>query len=311
MLCVITDQRCLTYHLPGHPERPARIENTVKTLQTQEGLAIQWKQPNLPPENLLRLGHSESHLESLKSPKADFDGDTPAYPPINEHARRSVGGALDALQLSLNGQPAFSLLRPPGHHATQNRAMGFCYLNSVGISALHASANLGKRVAVFDFDVHHGNGTESLLLNQQNTAFFSVHQHRCYPGTGLANAGDNCFNFPLPPRTPRKEYRDILRRALTKLTQWKPDIIAISAGFDAYARDPIAQETLEAEDFRWLGRQIARQNLPCYSILEGGYSDDLPQLIFAYLNGIQTSTTSGQSSASINPMKKKEGKVLG
>lgn len=310
MLCVITDQRCLAYHSPGHPERPARIENTAKALRAQEGLDIQWKQPNLPPENLLKLAHSAAHLENLKAPKADFDGDTPAHPQINEHARRAVGGALDALQLSLNGQPAFSLLRPPGHHATQNRAMGFCYLNSIGLSALHASANLGKRVAVFDFDVHHGNGTESILLNQKNTAFFSVHQHPCYPGTGLANTGDNCFNFPLPPRTPRKEYRDTLRRVLTKLTQWKPDVIAVSAGFDAYARDPLAQETLEAEDFHWLGEQIAQENLPFYSVLEGGYSDDLPQLILAYLNGIQEGASSGQSNASTSPKKKKEGKAL-
>ena len=310
MLHVITDQRCLAYHSPGHPERPARIENTAKALRTQEGLAIQWRQPNAPPENLLRLGHSESHLESLKSPKADFDGDTPAHPQIYEHACRSVGGALDALQLSLNGQCAFSLLRPPGHHAVQNRAMGFCYLNAAGISALHASVNLGKRVAVFDIDVHHGNGTESLLLNQQNIAFFSVHQHPCYPGTGLVDAGDNCFNFPVPPRTPRKDYRNTLRQALAKLIQWKPDIIAVSAGFDAYARDPLAQETLEAEDFHWLGQQITRQNLPFYSILEGGYSDDLPQLILAYLNGIQEVAESGKSSAFMSPTKKKGGKIL-
>lgn len=310
MLCVITDQRCLAYHSPEHPERPARIQNTAKALRTQESLEIQWRQPNAPPENLLHLGHSEAHLESLKTPKADFDGDTPAHPQINEHARRSVGGALDALQLSLNGQLAFSLLRPPGHHATRNRAMGFCYLNAAGLSALHASANLDKRVAVFDFDVHHGNGTESLLLNQQNAAFFSVHQHPCYPGTGLANAGDNCFNFPMPPRTSRKDYRDTLRQALAKLIQWKPGLIAVSAGFDAYARDPLAQETLEAEDFHWLGEQLARQNLPFYSILEGGYSDDLPQLILAYLDGIQEGAASGQSGASINPTEKKGGKVL-
>ena len=310
MLRVITDQRCLAYHSPGHPERPARIENTVKALRTQEGLDIQWRQPTLPSENLLNLGHSAAYLKNLKAPKADFDGDTPAHPQIYEHARRAVGGALDALQLSLNGQSAFSLLRPPGHHAAQNRAMGFCYLNAVGISALHASARLGKRVAVFDFDVHHGNGTESLLLNRQNTAFFSVHQHPCYPGTGLASVGDNCFNFPAPPQTARKDYRNILRQALRELTQWKPDVIAVSAGFDAYARDPLAQETLEAEDFHWLGERIARQNLPFYSILEGGYSDDLPQLILAYLNGIQEGAPSGQSNASINPTKKKGGKVL-
>ncbi len=284
---VITDKQCLAYHSPGHPERPARVENTLAALRTQEELAIQWRQPGKPPESLLKLGHSAEHLERLKAPAADFDGDTPAHPQIYAHACRSVGGALDVLELSLNGQNAFSLLRPPGHHATQNRAMGFCYLNSIAISALHAAGNLGKRIAVFDFDVHHGNGTEALLLNQKGTAFFSVHQHPCYPGTGAANAGENCFNFPVPPRTPRKNYRKILSQALTALIQWQPNLIAVSAGFDAYARDPIAQETLEAEDFHWLGQEIARQQLPFYNVLEGGYSGDLPQLIHAYLAGIR------------------------
>lgn len=283
---IITDERCLAYHSPGHPERPARVKDTLAKLRAQDELPIEWSAPSSPAEGVLKRGHSRRHLESLASPEHDFDGDTPAYPGINGHARRGVGGALDALELALKGETAFSLLRPPGHHATQDRAMGFCYLSSVGLSALHAANELGKRVAVFDFDVHHGNGTEALLLNQDNLAFFSVHQHPCYPGTGVTDQGENCFNFPVPPRTPREDYRLVLSRALAAAVKWRPDVLAISAGFDAYAHDPIAQETLEAEDFHALGAEIRAQGIPFYSVLEGGYSDDLPVLIFAYLKGI-------------------------
>ena len=283
---VITDERCLAYHSPGHPERPARVKDTLAKLRAQDELQIEWRSPSEPEEGVLERGHSKAHLQSLRAPGADFDGDTPAYPEIDSHARRGVGGAMDALSLALDGDVAFSCLRPPGHHATANRAMGFCYLSSVGLSVLHAATEIGKRVAVFDFDVHHGNGTEALLLNQPNVAFFSVHQHPCYPGTGVNDIGENCFNFPVPPQTPRDDYRAILSRGLAALVKWKPDLIAVSAGFDAYARDPIAQETLEVEDFRALGEEIRRQGIPFYSVLEGGYSDELPELVFAYLKGI-------------------------
>jgi acetoin utilization deacetylase AcuC-like enzyme len=283
---VITDERCLAYHSPGHPERPARVKDTLAKLRAQDELQIEWREPSEPSDAIVELGHSKSHLASLRAPGADFDGDTPAYPQIDEHARRGVGGALDALKFALDGELAFSLLRPPGHHATRDRAMGFCYLSSIGLSVLHAAKNLGKRVAVFDFDVHHGNGTEALLLDQENVAFFSIHQHPCYPGTGVTDQGSNCFNFPVPPRTPREDYRAILSRALASLVKWKPDLIAVSAGFDAYVHDPIAQETLSVDDFRELGDEIRRQGIPFYSVLEGGYSDDLPDLVFAYLNGI-------------------------
>lgn len=283
---VITDERCLAYHSPGHPERPARVKDTLAKLRAQDELEIEWHAPRLPANEILERGHSGRHLAALKGPKSDFDGDTPAYPEIDAHARRAVGGALDAMDMALAGKTVFSLLRPPGHHATQDRAMGFCYLGSVGLSALHGARALGKRVAVFDFDVHHGNGSEALLLNQDGVAFFSVHQHPCYPGTGVKDVGENCFNFPVPPRTPREEYRQVLSRALAALVKWGPDLIAVSAGFDAYAHDPIAQETLLAEDFRELGVEIRRQGVPFYSVLEGGYSDDLPELVMAYLLGI-------------------------
>ncbi len=283
---VITDERCLAYHAPGHPERPARVKNTLAKLRTQDEIPIEWHAPSVATDALLRLGHTDAHIEALRAPVADFDGDTPAYPEIDQHARRSVGGAMDALALALEGQQAFSLLRPPGHHATGSRPMGFCYLGSVGLSALHASRTLGKRVAVYDFDVHHGNGTEALLLDQPGVSFSSIHQHPCYPGTGTKNVGSNCLNYPVAPQTPPSEYRAILERAMEAVVAWQPDLIAVSAGFDAYYRDPIAQETLRAEDFRWIGERLKATGVPFYSVLEGGYSDDLPELIFAYLQGV-------------------------
>ena len=164
--------------------------------------------------------------------------------------------------------------------------MGFCYLNSIAIAVLEALATGAKRVAVYDFDVHHGNGTEAILLNKSGAAFFSIHQYPCYPGTGTANVGKNCFNYPVAPFTPRPEYRKVLARALDDLKKFKPDLVAVSAGFDAYAHDPIANETLEAEDFHWLGELLRKLGVPMFSLLEGGYSGDLPDLILACLKGL-------------------------
>jgi len=168
----------------------------------------------------------------------------------------------------------------------RNRIMGFCFLNNIAIAALEALATGTKRVAIFDFDVHHGNGTEDILLNRDGAAFYSIHQSPAYPDTGHSNLGNNCFNFPVPPSLPRPEYRDVLANALGQLREFKPDLIGVSAGFDAYARDPLAQETLEAEDFYWLGQKIRALGIPTFSLLEGGYSRDLPDLIFSYLKGI-------------------------
>ena len=165
--------------------------------------------------------------------------------------------------------------------------MGFCYLNNIAIAALEALATGSKRIAVYDFDVHHGNGTEAILLNRPGTFFFSIHQHPCYPGTGTRNLGDNVFNYPVAPETPRSEYRHVLTSALEHLQSVKPDLVAVSAGFDCYARDPLAQETLEVEDFYWLGQCIRNLGVPVFSLLEGGYSSDLPELILAYLKGLE------------------------
>ncbi len=283
---IITDERCTQYSAAGHPERPARISSTLTKLRTQTDLPITWAEPLNFDEAVLSRAHTSEHISRLQMP-GDFDGDTPAYPNIFDHARRSVGGALHALQAARNGEMAFSLLRPPGHHATRTEAMGFCYLNSIAIAALEALATGAKRIAIYDFDVHHGNGTEDILRSEPRAAFFSIHQSPWYPGTGATNVGHNCFNYPVAPETPRNEYRRVLQKALADLAKTKPDLIGISAGFDAYARDPLAQETLEAEDFHWLGQSFRNLGIPVFSVLEGGYSGDLPELILAYLQGLE------------------------
>lgn len=283
---IITDEQCIAYSAPGHPERPARISKTLERLRSQAELTIDWAAPmEVKDEQILRA-HSPEHLARVKAGGEAFDGDTPAHPNIIEHARRSVGAALQALKAARAGETVFSLMRPPGHHATRDRAMGFCYFNSIAIAALEALASGSHRVAVYDFDVHHGNGTEAIVRDHPHAAFYSIHQHPCYPGTGMSDVGNNCFNFPVPPRTPRLEYRKVLTTAMNKLRDFKPSIVGISAGFDAYARDPLAQETLEAEDFHWLGQSLRQLDIPVFSLLEGGYSNDLPDLIMAYLNGL-------------------------
>jgi acetoin utilization deacetylase AcuC-like enzyme len=283
---IITDERCTEYCSPGHPERPARISRTLEKLRSQNDLPITWAKPLSVNNTSILRAHDPAMLERLMVGER-FDGDTPYFPDIDHHTQRSIGGALAALKAARAGEPVFSLMRPPGHHATRNQSMGFCYLNSIAIAVLEGLATGTKKVAVFDFDVHHGNGTEDILLNQPGAAFFSVHQSPCYPGTGTRDVGDNCFNFPVPPATPRQQYRKVLATALDGVKQFKPGLLAVSAGFDAYADDPLAQETLELEDFYWLGQSIRQLGVPVFSILEGGYSDELPELILTYLKGLE------------------------
>ena len=281
---IITDARCLGYHRPGDPERPDRVGQSQARLRAQGELALTWAEPGPASDDTLLLAHTESHLRRLEI-EQDFDADTPYHPGIHDYARRSAGGALEAMNSARRGELAFSLMRPPGHHAMSHRAMGFCYLNSIAIAALEARNRGVARVAIFDFDVHHGNGTEEILLDQEGLAFFSVHQSPAYPGTGLEDIGENCFNFPVPPETPRPEYRAVLEAALAQLQAFQPDLVGVSAGFDAYKRDPLSEQLLEVEDFHWLGQAIRGLAVPTFSVLEGGYSKDLPELILAYLKG--------------------------
>ena len=284
---IITDERCTGYARPGHPERPERVAKTVARLKSQTELPITWVAPSetVADEIILRA-HTPAVLARLAVPE-DFDEDTPFHENIGAFARASVAASLDALRAARNGETVFSLMRPPGHHALREKSMGFCYLNNIAIAALEATATGAQRVAVFDFDIHHGNGTEDILLNQPGIEFFSVHQYPGYPETGAENRGRNCFNYPVGAGTPRMTYRAKLAHALDDLRVFRPDLVAVSAGFDAYLRDPLADGSLLPEDFYWLGQTLRALNVPLFSLLEGGYSKDLPELVLAYLKGVE------------------------
>jgi acetoin utilization deacetylase AcuC-like enzyme len=278
------DPRCADYGVLPHPEQPARVQNTALYLQDSRP-GWRWCLPDekIQDETIL-LAHTAGHLERLDQPW-DFDEDTAYFPEIGTHARRSVSGALCATRHALAGKgPAFSLMRPPGHHATADRAMGFCYLNQIAVAALAARRDLGaKRVAIWDFDAHHCNGTEAILAGREGVLICSVHQAPGYPGTGLADVGKS-RSWPIAPGASRKEHMKALRASLDAVCAYKPDLVLVSAGFDAYARDPITEMTLETEDFSTLGSWLFNAGLPAAAVLEGGYSPDLPKLVDAFLS---------------------------
>ena len=282
---IITDERCAGYSHPGHPERPERILATLEFLRRQTELPIEWAEPGRMSDAQILRAHAPELLARLQIPH-DFDDDTPFYENIAGFARASVAATLDALAAARAGKNVFSLMRPPGHHATRDQAMGFCYLNNIAIAALEAVATDVKRVAVFDFDVHHGNGTEAILLDRPGVACFSIHLHPFYPGTGGAKVGSNGFNYPVAPGAPRETYRAALARALDDMQKFQPDLVAVSAGFDAYVGDPLGQSVLVLDDFYWLGQSLRSLGVPMFSVLEGGYSRELSELILAYLKGV-------------------------
>jgi acetoin utilization deacetylase AcuC-like enzyme len=166
--------------------------------------------------------------------------------------------------------------------------MGFCYFSNVAVAALEALENGAKRIAIWDFDGHHGNGTEAIVAHNERIGFASIHQFPAYPGTG-AKSFANIDNYPIAPYTPREKILDIAQRSLGKLKDFKPDLLLVSAGFDAYLRDPLLQLTLEREDFATFGEWLGNVGVPVAVVLEGGYSNDLPELIDAFLTSWQVS----------------------
>jgi acetoin utilization deacetylase AcuC-like enzyme len=279
-MTIVHDPQCADYGSSMRPEQPARVLRSTDHLKAAHA-DWTWHTPNAASEDAILRAHTSALLTRIGH-GPDIDEDTPYFPGIREHALRAAGAALEAARIVQTGEKAFSLMRPPGHHATRTQAMGFCYLNSIAIAALHAAAT-GARIAVWDFDAHHGNGTEDILRDRPNLFFASVHQYPGYPGTGTSSAG-NIANFPVAPHTPRELHLAELARSLEAVQAFRPDLVLVSAGFDAYARDPITAMTLEADDFAELGRWLRQSGLPAAALLEGGYSPDLPELIDAFLS---------------------------
>lgn len=279
---VFSDLKTAEYGASGHPEAPFRVVKTFDRLAAA-GHAPERSEVKAVDADVLLL-HGENHLNSLRMGTFS-DADTPFYPSIADIALISLSGALSAADAALAGEPSFSLMRPPGHHAGKDKVAGFCYLNNLALAVARLQkAKPGLKVAIVDFDVHHGDGTQELVLGRENTAFLSLHQFPLYPGTGLDSRG-NCWNVPLEAGTTGSRWLETFEPVFGLLLDTKPDILAVSAGFDAYKEDPIAGLKLDRGTFKRIGSLLAQTKLPRFAALEGGYSEDLPLLVESFLDG--------------------------
>jgi acetoin utilization deacetylase AcuC-like enzyme len=276
---------------PGHPEQVARLTYAERALSADRYAGLVRFQAPLGDDTALLRCHPQSYIDRIVAAEPatgwrQLDADTHMSPGSVEAARRAVGGAIAAVDAVLAGDVgnAFVAARPPGHHAERETPMGFCLFGTVAIAAKHALDHHGlSRVAVVDFDVHHGNGTQDLLWEEPRAVFFSSHQSPLWPGTGAETergAHDTIFNIPLEPdsggATMRAAYEG---RVFPILSALKPELILVSAGFDAHLADPLAQLRWRTEDFAWItGRLCDLAEEMCQgrvvSVLEGGYDLD-------------------------------------
>jgi len=278
---IFFSERCLKYSQPGHPESPARVQSTYQYLKEK---GFEFIEPAPCTEEDILLAHTSTLLDEVKG-GSFYDLDTPALPGIFEYARLSAGSAIEAARVCLEGEKTFSLMRPPGHHATKNNLGGFCYFNNVAIASLKIKEKIEK-IAIVDFDCHHGNGTEDIFFGRDGFLYLSLHQSPLYPGTGLISR-ENCINYPLPADTSPEEYLSTLEQGLKQVEDFNPDVLAISAGFDSYKLDPLTNLALEKETFREMGKMLSALNKPLFAVLEGGYSRDLPHCIYEFLTGLE------------------------
>jgi acetoin utilization deacetylase AcuC-like enzyme len=285
---LITHEECFDHVTPpGHPEQVARLDAVLGAL---DGLSLQKVSAPLAADDDIARAHPRGHINSVRSAAPtegwrSLDADTHMSVGTLAAAYRAAGGVVKAVDLVLSGDVgnAFAAVRPPGHHAERETAMGFCFFGSVAIGAKHALEHHGlKRVAILDFDVHHGNGTQDLVEDDARILFCSSHQSPLYPGTGAAHETGvgNVVNVPLPDGTGSKAFRDAWEKTIfPAVDAFAPELILISAGFDAHKDDPLAGMMLETEDFAWVTRRICElADLHCagrvVSALEGGYDLD-------------------------------------
>ena len=307
MIRIFTDPRCLAHSSPpGYPERPDRLTGIVEHLRTRGWTFAECggaaREQAL--EAVLAL-HEERYVQRFERAAARGDSlldsaDNPLSPGTWEAAWAAVETALAAADHAAGGGIAFAAVRPPGHHAERSMAMGFCFFNNVAVAAEHLRCRHGAdRVAIFDFDVHHGNGTQHLFEERADVFYASTHQSPFYPGTGAADergigAGVGAtLNVPLPAGTSDERYAEVLEEAiLPALRRFAPDVLLLSAGFDAWQRDPLGGMRVTEDGFRnWGERLHELADQVCggriLAILEGGYDlESLPRLVEAHLEGL-------------------------
>lgn len=272
----------------GHPECPARLESIHSALEAPEFSDLIRVAPPQGTEQQIRLIHSQLHVDTIRKAIPEqglhfLDQDTVLSPGSERAAFRAVGAVCDAVDKLLTGNAdnAFCAVRPPGHHAEPDEAMGFCLFNNVAIAAEYARRHYQlKRIAIVDFDVHHGNGTQAAFYNQPNVLYASSHEMPNYPGTGYPSqtGAGNIINVPLAAGDSGTAFRQKYDRfILPALKAFKPDLLLVSAGFDAHKNDPLASIMLVEDDFQWLTEALMKIADSCcegriISVLEGGYN---------------------------------------
>ena len=271
----------------GHPEKIDRVTAVIDNFKKLDNKNLVWKKPSKFNRSLLEITHNSDYINFVERsfPKKGFsflDGDTIVSPGSKEATSDAIGSIITAIDGVQNNEfkNAFCAVRPPGHHAEKNKAMGFCIYNNVAVGAnyLIDKYRLNK-IAIIDFDVHHGNGTQDIFHNSEKVLYISTHQYPFYPGSGTEQEKgkyNNIFNIPLPAGTTSEEYLNAYEYVLKKIDEFKPEFILLSAGFDAHKDDPLAQFQLESKDFYEITkRTLGLSKLYCdgkvVSILEGGY----------------------------------------
>lgn len=286
-------------HLTGsfHPERPERLTAIVEALKSAPWAAmVEWLVPTQVATRdvipAIEKVHTRKHIELVEATAQDGGGrldlDTPVSPRSYEIALLAASAWLDGTDRVLaTGEPAFVLARPPGHHAESDRGMGFCLFSNAAIAACYALDRPGvERVAILDWDVHHGNGTQEIVKNNPQIAYCSTHQFPCYPGTGRPDergAHNNVLNLPMPPGSAIGDYRTVFEeRVMPFLTSFQPDLLIVSAGYDANAADPLAEINLQPQDFGIFTDYCLQLTRRILFGLEGGYDlDALGQSVMA------------------------------
>lgn len=286
MLRILSHPDCAGHATPGeHPESPARLAAAMRGLEGMNNL--DYRQATAVDDATLGLAHTPHHIDYIKRLDAlhkreAIDPDTWFGPGSMQAARLAAGAACDGVDQVLDGscQRAFAVVRPPGHHAESHRAMGFCIFNNIALAAARAVSNHHlERIAICDFDVHHGNGTEEIVSGNEEILFVSSHQSPLYPGTGDpdATASGNAHNATLSPGATSEDFREAwLSQLLPRVEAFKPQLVLVSAGFDAHQADPLAQLRLGDDDYSWIGqelRKVADKHAGgrLVASLEGGY----------------------------------------